>query len=292
MRLSADCMACMVKRQAENLKNCPDEQKKSDYMKAVLRMIESAPEGDSAPAVTERLNALHEEWFGTPFSFRELKRKYNAFMLARERKLEEEIAAAGDPLRAALQYARAGNYIDFGAMGSVDDEKLSALLARAKDEPVDEQELSALRKDLAAGKSLVYCTDNCGEIVLDKLFLREIGKQYPRLAITVLVRGREVLNDATLEDAEETGLTETAAVLGNGSGAAGTDLSRLSPEAKAALLGADVVISKGQGNFESLHGCGLNIYYLFLCKCDWFTRRFGLERFQGVFINEKNQKIQ
>lgn len=291
MKLSADCIACMIKRQAENLRDCPDEQKKSNYMKVVLQTIAGAPETDSAPAVTEHLNRLHEEWFGTPLSFRELKRKYNAAMLAREQEIGEEIAASDDPLRTALQYARVGNYIDFGAMGSVDDEKLSALLARAKDEPVDEQELSSLRKDLAAGKSLVYCTDNCGEVVLDKLFLREIRRQYPQLAATVLVRGREVLNDATLEDAEETGLTGIAAVLGNGNGAAGTDISRLSPEAKAALLGADVIISKGQGNFESLHGCGLNIYYLFLCKCDWFTRRFGLERFQGVFVNERNQKI-
>ena len=52
-----------------------------------------------------------------------------------------------------------------------------------------------------------------------------------------------------------------------------------------------MIVSKGQGNFETLHGCGLNVYYLFLCKCQWFTQRFGLEQFRGVFVNEKNQKI-
>lgn len=291
MKLSAACMACMVQRQADHLRDCPDEEKKSAYLREVLRVIAEAPETDSAPVTTERLNSLHETWFGAPFSFRELKRKYNAMMLAWEEKIRGEITASEDPLRLALQYARTGNYIDFGAMGSVDDEKLSSLLSQAKEEPVDEAEYAAFRRDLSAGKRLLYCTDNCGEIVLDKLFLREIKARYPQLEATVLVRGKEVLNDATREDAEEVGLSAVAAVLDNGTGVAGTDLSTVSPQAREALESADVIVSKGQGNFETLHGCGLNVYYLFLCKCDWFTQRFGLERFRGVFVNERNHRI-
>lgn len=291
MKLSADCIVCMVKRQAENLKGNFDENKKTAYLKAVLEEIAKAPEDVSAPVVTERLNALHEAWFGSPFSFRELKQGYNRMMLEKEREIEGEITASEDPLRLALQYARVGNYIDFGAMGSVSEEKLRDLLSGAKSDPVDEGELAALRKDLAAGKRLVYCLDNCGEIVLDKLLLKEIGRQYPQLELTALVRGKEVLNDATREDAEAVGLPAVAAVLDSGTGIAGTELSRLSPEAEEALRKADVILSKGQGNFETLHGCGLNIYYLFLCKCEHFTRRFGLERFQGVFLNEKNRRF-
>lgn len=291
MKLSVDCIVCMVKRQAENLKGL-DEDKKTAYLKAVLQEIAEAAEDDSAPVVTERLNALHEAWFGSPFSFRELKRKYNRMMLEREGEIEAEIAAAEDPLRLALQYARVGNYIDFGAMGSIDEGKLTELLSQAKNDPVDEGELAALRKDLAAGKRLVYCLDNCGELVLDKLLLKEIGRRYPQLELAALVRGKEVLNDATREDAEAVGLSAVAAVLDSGTGIPGTALSRLSPKAEAALRGADVILSKGQGNFETLHGCGLNIYYLFLCKCSHFTRRFGLDKFQGVFLNENDQRLQ
>lgn len=289
MKLSADCIVCMVKRQAENLRDNFSEDKKTAYLKAVLQVILEAPEDASAPVVTERLNALYEAWFGSPFSFRELKQTYNAMMLEKEQEIAEEIAAAEDPLRLALQYARVGNYIDFGAMGSVNEEKLQSLLSGAKSDPVDEGELAALQKDLSAGKRLVYCLDNCGEIVLDKLLMKEIRRQYPRLKLTVLVRGKEVLNDATREDAETVGLSAVAAVLDNGTGIAGTELSHLSPEAEAALREADVILSKGQGNFETLHGCGLNIYYLFLCKCEHFTRRFGLKQFQGVLLNEKSQ---
>ncbi len=291
MRLSADCMSCMIRRQAENIRDYPDEEKKARYFREVLRLVGNAPEDACAPAVTERVNLLHETFFGNPYSFRELKEKYNRVMLEREQDIAAEIAASADPLRAALQFARVGNYIDFGAMGSVDDKKLSSLLARAQEEEIDDLEYDSFRRDLETAAKLVYCTDNCGEIVLDKLLIAELQKRYPEVEITVLVRGYEVLNDATLEDAEQVGLTKLARTLGNGSRAAGTVLNAVSREAFQALEEADVTVAKGQGNFESLHGCGRNIYYLFLCKCDWFTRRFGLERFQGVFINERNQRI-
>ena len=83
------------------------------------------------------------------------------------------------------------------------------------------------------------------------------------------------------------GLTKIADVIGNGSGVGGTWLPDISEEARSLLEQADVIISKGQGNFETLHECGLNIYYLFLCKCDLFVRLFDADLFQGMFVNEK-----
>ncbi len=108
------------------------------------------------------------------------------------------------------------------------------------------------------------------------------------MEITVIVRGMPVLNDAVPGDAEDVGLTDMVKVIGNGNGVAGTQRNLLSEEAEHALSGADVILSKGQGNFETIHGCGLNIYYLFLCKCEWFTKRFGMERLKGVFVNERD----
>ena len=161
---------------------------------------------------------------------------------------------------------------------------------KAKDNPVDMNEYAALKKDLENGKSLVYMTDNCGEIVMDKLFIRMIKEQYPHLNITALVRGEIVLNDATYEDAQFVGLTDLVNVVGNGAKVAGTPLDRISDEAKELLLNADVMIAKGQGNFESLSGCGLNIYYMFLCKCTWFEMRFQLKQFSPVLINDRHLK--
>ena len=149
------------------------------------------------------------------------------------------------------------------------------------------EEYSHFRSDLEKAKKLVYFTDNCGEIVLDKVFIKCIKEAYPQLQITVIVRGENVINDATLEDAKEVGLTDIVSCIGNGNGAPGTVLKRLSKEAKQILLDADLIISKGQGNFETLRKCGMNIYYIFLCKCDLFANTFQVPKLTGMLLNEK-----
>ena len=193
-----------------------------------------------------------------------------------------------DYMKEALRLARIGNYIDFGALNEVNEKTLGELFAESENDTVDETEWAALKADLQKAKALVYLTDNCGEIVADKLFIKEIQKVYPGLDVAVIVRGQDVLNDATMEDAKAVGLTEIAKVIGNGSAIAGNSLGYISAEAEELIRTADVVISKGQGNFESLNGCGLNIYYLFLCKCDWFVRRFKMKRLAGILINDRN----
>lgn len=285
MNLSACCMACLVNRQMENIRDCSDEAVKSDYMRRVLALIAGAP-NEPAPVVIARLNRLHQDFFGAPYSFERLKEQYNRRLLDEEERLAGEIAGQEDPLLAALCLARAGNYIDFGAMGQVDDRKLCDLLDRAFSEPVDEKPYAALRRDLQRARGVCYLTDNCGEIVLDKLLIAQICRQYPQLEVTVVTRGMPVLNDATPQDALNVGLGRFARVIGNGGEIAGTYLPMLGGEALEAVEKADLIIAKGQGNFETLHGCGLNIYYLFLCKCDWFVTRFGLARFRGVFAQE------
>jgi Uncharacterized conserved protein len=128
--------------------------------------------------------------------------------------------------------------------------------------------------------------------VLDKILLEIIKESYPELNITVVVRGKPVVNDATLEDAQMVGLTDLVRVIGNGTEVGGTYLEEIDKQVLALIQSADLIISKGQGNFETLHGCGLNIYYIFLCKCEWFVKRFKLEKFKGVFVNERNIKIE
>lgn len=149
------------------------------------------------------------------------------------------------------------------------------------------QEYPYFIEDLRHAKTLVYLTDNCGEIVLDKIFMRFIKEAYPNLKITAIVRGESVINDATLEDATEVGLTEVVRCIGNGTAAPGTVFRCLSEEARQVLESADMIISKGQGNFESMYGEGFNPYYIFLCKCELFVRRFGLSQYEMVFAKEE-----
>lgn len=286
MKVSAECMHCLVKRQAEGIKNEPNEEKKAEYLGKVLGIIAERAATEPAPVLLSYIGRLHETYFGKPFSFEALKQGYNEMLLQKEAMLRENIQKAEDPLALAIRYAQIGNYIDFGALGSVDDEKLVDFLEQAETLPLPEKTYTAFLNELKQAKRLVYLTDNCGEIVLDKLLLERLQKELPLLEVTILVRGEPVLNDATMADAEQVGLHAYGRVLPNGTNIAGTYLPWLSAEARQAVEAADVLISKGQGNFESLHGCGLPIYYLFLCKCQWFMKRFGLPQFSGVFCRE------
>ena len=111
---------------------------------------------------------------------------------------------------------------------------------------------------------------------------------YPSLEVTAIVRGLPALNDATMDDARQIGLTDLVNVIGNGTDIAGTVFDKISKEAQTALQEADVIISKGLGNFETLNGCGLNVYYLFMCKCKMFAEKFQKNLFEGILINDRS----
>lgn len=286
MRVSAACIRCMVERQEERIQHLADETKKAEYLKAVLRVIGQSDEETSAPELVEKISKIHEQYFGEEQDYSEIKKMHNQNMLEMETEIWRRICMAEDPLERAVLYARAGNYIDYGALAAVEENVLEALIRNVENEKLEEKNYRAFCRDLAKASRLVYVTDNCGEIVLDKQLIRVLKEKFPNLDITVLVRGKQVLNDATMEDARQTGLTEMVLVIGNGTGIAGTSMRFISKQSRTMLENADVILAKGQGNFESLYGCGRNVYYLFLCKCDWFVRRFDLTKNAGVFMRE------
>ena len=168
---------------------------------------------------------------------------------------------------------------------------LDDLLKKVDSLNIPEQEIKYLEEELKQAKTLLYITDNCGEIVLDKIFIEELKKRYGNLEITVMVRGGLAINDATIEDAQEIGLTKIVPVISNGAAIAGTVKEQLSKEARKQLDSADVIIAKDMGNFESMYQEGINPYYLFLCKCDLFTRRFGVKLFDPIFCKEERLDI-
>lgn len=286
MKINSFCMSCLVQAQARNIQKFEDEEKKSRYMREIFKLLLDSDPELSAPALLEPVTKLYESYWGSQEGFQAEKKSFNDFLLSMEEELEKKIRSTKDPLATALCYARLGNYIDLSALSDVSTEKLLELFAKAEEESLDAEEYQHFLQDLKHGEYLVYLTDNCGEVVLDKLVIKLLKEQYPKLRIEVLVRGIPVTNDVDIEDAEYVGLTKLVPVFGNGSGIAGTELSKISQEAREKLERADVIIAKGQGNFETIHTCGLNIYYLFLCKCDWFMQRFHAKHLQGMFVNE------
>ena len=292
MALSTYCTGCLLRKQLNALdKNSAPEARKQEFLREMLRLFAQASPQDNAPAMLYRTEALHRELLGPLPGFEEEKKLYNAVMLAQEAHMQSRIDTAEDPLKAALQLALTGNYIDFGAAGNVEKETLQKLLDDAFTQVIDGTEYAEFCRDAAAAKSMVFLTDNCGEIVADKLLIRQLQKRWPLLKITVIVRGGAAVNDATAEDAAAVGMNTVAPVISSGIGMAGTDIRLVSEEARALLKNADLILAKGQGNFETMNEGDLPVYFAFLCKCPWFTRRFGLELYQPVFVRRERLNI-
>lgn len=287
MHLNPFCMCCIINKQEKKIRPIPDENKKSDYMKKVLGVIAGCDEEACTASLAVQVQKIYEEYWNIHEDYTHIKHEFNQLMLGLEESLRASVRKSSDPLATALSYARIGNYIDFAALAKVDKKEILSMIESENKEPLDPQEYKNFKEDLKKASSLVYLTDNCGEIVLDKIAVEILKEKYPLLSVTVIVRGYPVVNDATMEDARETGLDKIARVIGNGSNVGGTWLPGVSEETRTLLDQADVILAKGQGNFETLHECGLNIYYLFLCKCEWFTTRFHARPLQGMFINEK-----
>ena len=286
-RLHPECISCMTK---VHLDKCPKdiaEEIKVEYMQKVLKILAEAPTKYGAPVIVRMIQQLQEDMLGIKQEYAEIKKHYNDIMMQYEEQVAEKMTESDDPVKMGIQYAMIGNYIDFGARITVTEDHLTELLNAPERFEVDPKQYEELIIELEKARKLVYLTDNCGEVVMDKLLMKQIQNKYPGLEITVMVRGAEVINDATMEDAVQVGLCDFVRVISNGSNIAGTWIEEISEEAKKELEEADVIISKGQGNFETLRKCGLNIYYIFLCKCELFAKIFQVPKLTGMLIHEK-----
>ena len=124
-------------------------------------------------------------------------------------------------------------------------------------------DVDRLKHDIECADSILFLADNAGEIVLDRLLIELL----PSDKVTVVVRGNAILNDALYAEAVEAGLTECVKVIDNGDNSPGTDLSRCRPEVQQAFAEADLILAKGQGNYETLSDENANIVFLLKAKC-------------------------
>ena len=280
MRISESCAACLYDKQ----KNKTDDK---EYLSEIRSILDNRKETDTSPYMVYLFNKVHVRLFGAGADYKDIKKKYNDLVLGMEESLREEIEKSEDPLAKALIMARVGNYIDFGAMNHVDQDEFLTLFRDTEMREDDRQTYVSFLDACEKGKTFLLVCDNCGEIVLDKLLLEQIAKRFPNLTLKALVRGEEVLNDATAEDAAYVGLNNIAEIISNGDAIAGTVFDLMPEIAKKALDEADVILAKGQGNYETMSDQGRHIFYEFLCKCDLFTSRFKVPRLTGIFTEEK-----
>ncbi len=286
IRLEEECIHCVIDKFARDYpKDTPYEQR-IEFVKGVLGIIKDTPVTSSAPEIVERINILSLEMFGEQRDYSRIKRHFNNLILSMEEDIYNRICKSENPLLEAVRYSMTGNYIDFGAMDSVCEDKLRSMIDVSPDIQIDKDEFGIFEKELSNSKTVVLLADNCGEIVFDKLLIRTIKRLYPHLKTDVIVRGAPVLNDITAEDAVAVGIDSFSEIYSNGTGVAGTIISRMPHDTKQIFESADIIISKGQGNFETLRYCGMNVYYIFMCKCKMFADRFGVRQFSPMFIND------
>lgn len=271
MKAHADCVPCVFAQVLRAARRITDDE--AELFAVLSRAMELLHDrintGTPADLSTIGLQAVSDH-FGVNDFYADERRHTNQIMLGLEPELRKLIESSSDPLHTALKIAAAANMIDFGITDDVD---VTGSLEKAMTLRFAIDHTDQLVEDLARSKKLLYLADNSGEIVADKLVLETIGLANALVA----VRGAPMLNDATMADAEEVGLDAAATVISNGSDRLGTVLEDCSPRFKRCFDQADVIISKGQANYESLEHVDKNIYFILMAKCDLVANQLGVQ---------------
>ena len=285
--MDAACLQCGLRRNIATVTPLGTDQQTMDFARELMKLYLDGPADVPSTWFTPEITRLLHERYGLGLDrFRQEKLDSNALVLSHMVPIRQRVEQAADPLLAGLQFSILGNYLDFSALqGQISFEKFTEMLDTAQDMELDEAVLSQFRADLETGKKLLYLTDNAGEIGFDRIFAETICRLYPDLDICFCVRGGPALNDATREDAKAVGIPFR--VIDNGNLIPGTWLPQLGQEARQAMEEADVIFAKGMANVETLLGCGKNIYYAFLVKCQRFVNLFHQELMTPMLVRER-----
>jgi len=194
-------------------------------------------------------------------AFREVKKAADDLLIEVYNELKEKLRALEDPLIGALKLSVAGNIIDLAPGHRID---IDSTMRQALAAPFAIDDLEELSERIKGAKSMLIVGDNCGEVVLDKLLMEIAGVPETYFA----VRSKPALNDVTMKEALEVGLDSVATLIDSGADAPGMQEDRMSDEFEDIYTGADVVISKGQGNLEGLSSAKREIFFLLMAKCE------------------------
>jgi uncharacterized protein with ATP-grasp and redox domains len=272
MKTALDCIPCFL----------------SQSLDAARRL--ALPEDRTAALLREMLMFLHQQdWqYPPPVIARESQRlirvltgsddPYLAQKLADTRtaldllpKIENSVAGSATPFLTAVRFSIAGNAVDFGAANGW-DASVGRTFQKALTEPIDEGAVSRFEGVASNARNVLFLTDNSAEIVFDRPLVNLLGAG----KVTVAVRGAPVLNDATMDDARRSGLTDRFRVVSNGSDVPGTWLDDCSREFRSLFEEADLIVAKGQGNYECLSTVRRNICFLFMVKCSFVSGQVGM----------------
>jgi uncharacterized protein with ATP-grasp and redox domains len=280
--MNYECLICQVKALQQRLEKYEIPEEKRDHVVSeMLKKIAATDlETSFSPEITRNILARLREYSNVEDPYRKEKQEGNRLMLERYDEFREMVSNSKNPFDTALRLAIAGNIIDFGPTNHFDVEGTIEKVLNS-DFATDHSE--QLQHEVEKAKTILYLGDNCGEIVLDKLFLETIN--HPNVFFAV--REKPVLNDATEKEAREVGIHQVAKIISNGDDAPSTLLHRMSPRFQEIYKNADLIISKGMGNYEGLmFESDQRLFFLLLIKCPVIGRKIGAEK--GNFVVKRS----
>lgn len=272
MKTELECFPCFLRQTVIALKQLDGLQDnlRQEILHEVLSVIQKADMNKPPAYSTTFIHRTIRDRIGQD-PFKKIKYLYNTIAMGLYPELKEKVSSSREPLWTAARLAIAGNIIDFGIFTSID---ISKSVRDALKETIAVDDYDSFKQAVNETDTILYLLDNSGEIVFDKLLIEELLRKGKK--VKAVVKGSPVLNDVTMDDACQTRLTELCEVVDNGSDAVGTILEWTSPEFQAHFKSSDLIISKGQGNFETITDNGKRTYFLFQSKCEVVSKDLGL----------------
>ena len=271
MKIYLDCYPCILRQALEASRMVTDDPKvQKNVLLKTMNTLSTIDENTPFPEPGQIIHRWIKKVSSNPDPYKKLKQKYNKIAMDMYPKLKEIVKASDEPLLTATKIAIAGNIIDFAANSVFN---LEDTLEDALNADLAINDYALFKETIEKSDKIVYLGDNAGEIVFDRILVEEIDNNN----LIFVVRGEPVINDATLEDAFFASLDKIAKVISNGSDAPGTLLDDCSEEVLNEYNSADMIIAKGQGNFESLSDEQRGIFFLLKAKCPVIGDELGVD---------------
>ncbi len=274
MKTYFDCIPCAIRQVLDSVRMITDDEAVHEkVLRESLAMWEKMDLRQSPPAMARQIHRVVRRLTGVADPYLEVKNRYNRFALAMYPDLRERVVGSENPFETAVRLAIAGNIIDFGVNSTVDERCVAETTAQALTDRIDADVVRRLEKAVEEARDILYLGDNAGEVVFDRLLIERM----PREKVTFVVKGGPILNDVLIEDAQIAGLTDLVEVIDNGADAPGTVLEVCSEAFRERFERADLIVAKGQGNFETLSDTRKNAFFLLRPKCAVLSRHLNCE---------------
>ena len=287
MRIFLDCIPCFIRQALDAARLATDDQRiHAQVVQKVLALAKDLDMSQSPPVMGQKIHRVIRQCVGGEDPYRDVKRQFNNAALQLYPKMRTVIMESQDRLETAVRLAIAGNIIDFGVNSNLQESELEKTMSECLAAEFSDVQLRPFQEAFNEAEKILYIADNAGEIIFDRLLI----EQLPVEKVTVVVKGSPVINDATMEDAVLAGLPRIVEVIDNGSDGPGTILETCSRMFIDRFNEADLVIAKGQGNYETLSDVDKNIFFILKAKCPVIARDLGCQ--VGEMILRRSGKFE